>query len=78
MIYKDLLYVSNITIPEIFLFKAKPNICYNYKQPHCGLLGDTYMHVIVYTEGDIQNIHSCAHSADICHVGGKNCPLNAD
>jgi len=55
-----------------FLFKAKPNMCYNYKRPHCGLLKDTNMHVTVYTEGDIQNIHSHAHSANIIHVGGKN------
>jgi len=26
MIHKDLLYVSDITMLEIFLFKAKPNI----------------------------------------------------
>jgi hypothetical protein len=70
MIHKDLLYVSDITMLEIF--KEKPKyLCYNYKWPHCGLLKYTNMHVIVYTEGDIQNIHSHAHSADIIHEGGE-------
>jgi len=76
MIHKGLLYVSDITMLEIFLFKAKTKyLCYNYKWPHCGLLKDTNMHVIVYTEEDIQNIHSHAHSADIIHRGEKKTDL---
>jgi hypothetical protein len=34
-------------------------------------LAERYKHAcIVYTEGDIQNIHSHAHSADIIHGRG--------